>query len=135
MDKKYWIELTERYFDAETTEREELALKRFLVSGDASDPCFDEARAVMGLFAAAKASRRKRSAAVKWTSASIAAVAAAALIVFGLIFNGSDCMMWEDGVRITDRQEIIASAEDALFDIFSSGTDAEEELGNLFETY
>ncbi len=130
-----WNTLIDRYFDGATTEAEELSLKAFLASDEAGDPCFDEARAVMGLFVAGK--RRavrgsRRRVVIGWTSA---AAVAAVLVSIGIFMGGRTCIMWEDGVRITDRQEIVASAEDALFDIFSGGTDAEEELGNLFEIY
>ena len=48
-DKAYWKALTERYFDAETTRKEEEALKAFAAS--TTDPDFDELRAVMGYLA------------------------------------------------------------------------------------
>ena len=46
MTQDYWKELVERYFEAETTPEEELALREFLARTD--DPAFDEARAVLG---------------------------------------------------------------------------------------
>ncbi len=134
MDQKYWKELIDRYFGGLTTEAEELSLKVFLASPEASDPCFDEARAVMGLFVTGRrrhVRNTRRRAAIAWTSAAAAVI----LISIGIFMGDSTCIMWEDGVRITDRKEIVASAEDALFDIFSGGTDAEEELGNLFEIH
>ena len=45
----YWEELTERYFQAETSEAEEAQLRRFLCSREALDPRFDEVRATMSL--------------------------------------------------------------------------------------
>ena len=51
---KYWLEIVNRYFEAETTEEEERLLKRFLASDEAQGAEFDEARAVMGVFATAR---------------------------------------------------------------------------------
>lgn len=48
----YWEKLVERYFEADTTEEEEQALRRFLATEEAAArPEFDEARAVMGFLA------------------------------------------------------------------------------------
>ncbi len=43
----YWEDLAERYFLAETSEREEAQLRKFLCSDAARDPRFDEIRATM----------------------------------------------------------------------------------------
>ena len=43
----YWEDLAERYFQAETSEREEAELRKFLCSDAARDPRFDEIRATM----------------------------------------------------------------------------------------
>lgn len=45
----YWEDLAERYFLAETSEAEEAQLRKFLCSGAANDPRFDEIRATMSL--------------------------------------------------------------------------------------
>lgn len=46
-DLSYWEDLAERYFLAETSEREEAQLRKFLCSSEADDPRFDEIRATM----------------------------------------------------------------------------------------
>ena len=43
----YWEDLAERYFQAETSEREEAQLRKFLCSDAARDHRFDEIRATM----------------------------------------------------------------------------------------
>lgn len=48
-DLSYWEDLAERYFQAETSEREEAELRKFLCSSAANDPRFDEIRATMSL--------------------------------------------------------------------------------------
>lgn len=50
-DKQYWLHLTERYFEALTTESEEQQLRLFAAHTD--DPDFDELRAVLGYSATA----------------------------------------------------------------------------------
>ncbi len=134
MDKNYWMSLIDRWFEGETSDHEEESLRRFLASGAASDPCFDEVKAVMGFFAAGRMKGRKSRGNARilgWVSAAAAVVAV--LVTVGVMSNGGTCVMWEDGKMITDRNEIIASAESSLTEIFSAGTDAEEELKNLFE--
>lgn len=46
-DLTYWEEMAERYFLAETSEEEELMLRRFLCSSEGQDPRFDEVRATL----------------------------------------------------------------------------------------
>ncbi len=126
MNKEYWIGLVDKYFEGETTGLEEQRLKSFLASEAASDPYFDEARAVMGLFVAARrngAKARGRNAVMRWAS-----VAAAAVVVTSSGMMDSICYMWENGVRITDTEAIVASAEGSLADIFSGGSNAEMGL-------
>lgn len=48
-DLSYWEDLAERYFLAETSEREEAQLRKFLCSDAARDHRFDEVRATMSL--------------------------------------------------------------------------------------
>ncbi len=133
MDKNYWMSLIDRWFEGETSELEEETLKRFLASDAASDPCYDEAKAVTGFFAAGRQRRRKAHGRARILGLVSAAAVAAVLVTAGIMRTGSTCVMWEDGEMITDRDEIIASAENSLTDIFSAGADAEEELKNLFE--
>ena len=42
-------QLIQRYFDAETSEQEEAALKQFIASPEGADAQFNEVRAVMGV--------------------------------------------------------------------------------------
>lgn len=50
-----WDELVRRYFEAETTDEEEMRLRRFLVSEEGKDIRYDEVRAVMGFLACGRA--------------------------------------------------------------------------------
>ena len=44
---KDWLDIVNRYFEAQTSEEEERLLKRFLASEEAQGAEFDEASAVM----------------------------------------------------------------------------------------
>lgn len=46
-DLSYWEGMAERYFLAETSEEEEMMLRRFLCSSEGQDPRFDEVRATL----------------------------------------------------------------------------------------
>ena len=84
---EYWLELSEKYFDALTTGEEEKALAQFLASDAACDPAFNEIKAVIGYLStgrsiAKKAKEKKRRTigkVVQW--ASIAACIAVIAII------------------------------------------------------
>ena len=57
-DLSYWEDLAERYFLAETSEREEAQLRKFLCSDAARDPRFDEIRATMSLLHVSRPKRK-----------------------------------------------------------------------------
>lgn len=56
---EYWLALSERYFDALTTNEEEKALARFLASDASNTPAFDEIKAVMGYLSTGRSISRK----------------------------------------------------------------------------
>lgn len=86
-NKEYWLALSEKYFDALTTDKEEKALTRFLASDAACDPAFNEIKAVMGYLSAGRSITQKTKGTkartigkvVQW--ASIAACAAAIVVI------------------------------------------------------
>ena len=51
---EYWIALSEKYFNAQTTGEEEKALSQFLVSDAANHPTFNEIKAIMGYLSTGK---------------------------------------------------------------------------------
>lgn len=75
--RQEWLQLAEKYFEAETSDEEERQLKLFLCSAEAQDPAFDELKAVMGYLAVGKSRYRqqneKRSSFQAWKWRSIAA--------------------------------------------------------------
>lgn len=60
-DLKYWQELAERYFLAETSEEEERLLRRFLCTEEAQDSRFDEIRATISFIHAGRQNHRAHS--------------------------------------------------------------------------
>lgn len=121
-DKKYWLELAERYFEATATEEEEAALRRFLATDEAADGAFDEARAVAGFAAAGKSSRRRRTAARRRFRMAVAAAAAVVLVTVlpGLLSGGGDtaegevCVAYVGGVEYTDEAVVLAQARSTM---------------------
>ena len=70
--KSYYKHLVQKYFDAQTSQREEDRLKRYLASVD--DPWFDEAKAVMGYVCLQRrlhSSKKQRSYAPLWICGSL----------------------------------------------------------------
>ena len=56
---EYWIALSEKYFNAQTTGEEENALSQFLASNAANHPTFNEIKAVMGYLSTGKSIAKK----------------------------------------------------------------------------
>lgn len=59
--RQEWLQLAEKYFEAETSDEEERQLKLFLCSAEAQDPAFDELKAVMGYLAVGKSRYRQQN--------------------------------------------------------------------------
>ncbi len=119
MNKTDYILLKDKYFDALTSKEEEAALKAYLATTDDSD--FDELKAVMGYFATGKAIYHPHRTSGKLVPA-LAAAAAIAIATF-------------TGVRLyqaSNNRQAIARMESTLTEIFSSGTDIESELNDIF---
>ena len=135
-NKKYYLDLAERWFDALLTEGEELELKAFLAGTD--DPDFDEVKAVAGFFSAGKAvatgktsvDARRRS--LPW--AATVAIAASLVLVaaIGLYHRQNDCYVLAYGEKSTDSQLALADMTSTLADLFGESEDVTEELFDIF---
>ena len=79
----YWEDLAERYFLAETTEREEAELRRFVCSEEAQDPRFDEVRATMAYLQMC----RKASSVPSQRVVSLKAIAVAACLAIAMFLG------------------------------------------------
>ena len=145
---RYWLDIVNRYFEAETTEEEERLLKRFLAS--------DEARAVMGVFATARSSflstQRESECAssrttvpessalspqktIKWLS-----VAAAVVLAVGLWWHWSERPTYYaciDGVETTNRKEVVEAMHRSMENV-QQDVETEDiiskQLGEMFNS-
>ena len=125
MDKKYYKQLSQAYFEAALTDVEERRLKAFLATTD--DPDFDEVKAVAGYFATGKAIHGNcRSRAIGlpryWriaVAASIAAILSAPLVT--------------TYITNQNRKKALSSMESTLTAFFSSGTKVENSIADIIK--
>ncbi len=149
-DKQYYLDLAERWFDAETSEAEEKELRRFLAATE--DPDFDEARAALGFLAASSlragllgtsATTASGSSKRRWL---IPAVAVAASLVLAFFFGrmtapvevvpvgAGTCVSYVHGVEVNDEDFAVATMESTLSDFFSpaAAPDPRTDLSLIF---
>jgi hypothetical protein len=146
-DKAYWKALTERYFDAETTRKEEDALKAFAAS--TTDPDFDELRAVMGYLAVGRKQYASSEVRTKQPAtrriALYARVAAAAIFLLIALPWGyrqwqyqqeNICVAYVNGERLTDDDEVMRLMKETLLTINDEEPETimEKQLSDLFHT-
>ena len=135
MTQDYWKQLIDKYFEAETTPEEELALREFLARTD--DPAFDEARAVLGYFSAQRG-HRVAKVWVRTLTASIAAAAAIALVaILGhdtVTLPDDTCVIYAYGEKNTDRQAVLDDMNQTLAELFAGnqGPDVSAQLNEFF---
>ena len=157
---RYWLDIVNRYFEAETTEEEERLLKRFLASDEAQGAEFDEARAVMGVFATARSSslsasrkleyatsrstvpessalspQRTMNTSLKWLS-----VAAAVVLAVGLWWHWTERPTYYaciDGVETTNRKEVVEAMHRSMENV-QQDVETEDiiskQLGEMFNS-
>ena len=153
-DKQYWMRLSERYFEAETTEEEERELRRF--AAQTSDPDFRDLQAVMGFTAIARSSKGSKGSKdlkvqqqaplkplkpLKLNSHYMG-LAASVIVVLGLslFFSLSNrqqdtgCVAWVNGEKITDPTEVMALMQNTMLEMNIEGSDpVEDQLRDMFE--
>lgn len=133
MKQEYWKELTEKYFDGETTPAEEASLRRFLSGTE--DPAFDDVKAVMGYFSIRKRHRAARRSVRRIMSVAAAAAAISIVAVLGPHVLGRDtCMMVAYGEKTTDKTIVMNDVHDTLTSLFvdDQGPDVAGQLSDLF---
>ena len=132
-NKQYYIDLTDRWFDALLSPGEERELKSFLAGTE--DPDFDEVKAVMGYFVTGKAlagrplSRPGNR--FVWTAVVVAA-SIALVVAIGLRPRQNDCYILAHGEKTTDSRRALENMNSTLSDLFSTGGDVEAQLSDLF---
>lgn len=119
-DKQYFINLANRYFEAETSLAEERELRDFIAT--CSDPDFDEIKVVMGFMSMeSKAygfAPRKRASLLRYA---VAAVAIALLIMVPFLKIGSsDCMMIAEGETTTNQEVVMDELGKEMAMLFST---------------
>lgn len=149
-------QLIQRYFDAETSEQEEAALKQFIASPEEADAQFNEVRAVMGVAICDAlvfpktnlpdrtirlATRRKRFTLTNrhvWQRA--AAICIPLLLAGGIALTGyihqqnNRCVAYIHGKKVTNTSQVEQAMHEALTDI-SRPHDApgiEEQMSQMF---
>lgn len=150
-DKQYWLRLSERYFEAETTEEEERELRRF--AAQTSDPDFRDLQAVMGFTAIARSSKGSKGLKVQQQAplkplkplklnSHYMGLAASIIVVLGLslFFSLSNrqqdtgCVAWVNGEKITDPTEVMALMQNTMHEMNIEGSDpVEDQLRDMFE--
>ena len=134
-------EYIDRYFEGTLSEAEELRLRAFLASPEGQAPEYDEVRAVMGYFAVGKSlSRkktneysRKRSRRAVWLRVAAAACAGIFITLGVSVYNTDNvCVAYVGGQKVTDREVVMNDVDCILADLFSGGTDVDEQLNEIF---
>ena len=147
-DMEYWLAMSERYFDAQTTDEEEKELLHFLASNAAKDPAFNEIKAVMGYLHTGRSVARKEKSlnrrtinkAIQW--ASIAACAAA-IAVIGTYIGKQDTLATSgskdlyyaciDGKEYTDEEFVMQHMLTTMNKMSNASSNiVEEQLGAMF---
>ena len=137
-------EYIDRYFEGTLSEAEELRLKSFLASPEGQAPEYDEVRAVMGYFAVGKSLLRNdakeyswmkgRRTLPVWLRVAVAAVCAGIFITLGVnVYNKENiCVSYVGGQKVTDKEVVMNDVDGILADLFSGGTDVDEQLNEIF---
>lgn len=130
-NKDYYLQLAERYFDAELSEIEEIRLKRFLATTD--DPRFNGVKAVMGYLSIERrlhASRPSKMPGIRLFLATTLA-AACLLIGFAPLLRPNICVHKANGVVTSNENLVMGTVEEVLSDFFSS----DDEINIILNEY
>ena len=136
-----WRKVIGRYFDAQTTDEEESALKRFLVSPEAADREFDEARAVLGFITVGRRlCHARRRTVLRRRIAGYSAAASVALVIafsgWAIYSSRNQCVAYINGVKCTDEDVVMAEMRRSMREMGATASSADigAALGDMFET-
>lgn len=146
-----WAALIDRYFDAQTSEAEELLLRRFVASPLADAPemaslrtAIDEVRAVMGVPVAARRHQGRKALFAprskpqrQWRGVAAALIGVVLLAGGGAVYQyrNPSCLAYVDGERITDPAAVQLRMEETLRQALQPTADQvtmEAQLGEMF---
>lgn len=138
-DKEKYLNLMQRYWDAETTSGEERELARYVAR--VNDPEFDELRGVLGYLSIGKEKKAlRRARTVRLIPLAAVAAGIAAIVAIGLGLRNSRAQAGEElyvcyayGEKTTDNQQVMVSVESSLADFFGGGSPAVTYLLEMFE--
>lgn len=142
-DKQYWLQLCERYFEAETSDEEEHALKQF--AARTADPDFRELQAVMGFTSMGRAQNLKTSKPQDLKTSRpqhLISIAASVIVVLGLSLffslstrqQDTGCEAWVNGEKITDPTAVMALMQNTMRDMDIEGNNpVEDQLRDMFD--
>ena len=136
-EKEKYLELMQRYYDAETSPQEEKELAQYAALTD--DPAFVQLRGVLGFLSVGREKKARKHRAVRFYA--IAAAASVALVAtVGISLSNKErsiieenCIRYAYGVKVEDDAFIMTSVETALADFFGGATPAETNLKEMFE--
>lgn len=139
-DKQYWLSMAERYFEAETSDEEEQALRQFAAQTD--DPDFRDLQAVMGFSAMGRKHAAPQRHGHSRSYAFVGAAASFVLLVGLSLFyslssqqHDTGCVAWVNGEQITDPTQVMALMQNtvAVIDLGMEHNDpVEEQLREMF---
>lgn len=144
---KYLEHLIDLYFEGMTDSTQETRLRRLLASTELTSDKIDEARAVMGYFAASRAvESRERRKTVQTRilprirlidiAASVAIIAAFALAVinFRAADENSRCMAYANDIVISDAAEVMGIMDNDLLAMREATEDFQAEIIDQMES-
>ena len=137
-DKEKYMNLMQRYWDAETTPEEERDLARYVARVD--DPEFEELRGVLGYLSIGKEKKVRKANTIRLIPVFAVAACIAAVVAIGFTIRNSGSQTGEElyvcysyGEKTTDNQQVMASVASSLADFFGGGSPAEINLFEMFE--
>jgi hypothetical protein len=141
-NKEYWIKLSSKFFEAETTEQEEQELRQFAAT--CQDPDFNELRAVMSYLEVARSNNnvaiRRKFFTHSLIAASLVLVMGISLFVAAYIDRGQDYKAdyhaYVRGIEITDQEQVFNLMARTLQNMETISQDelpsVEEQLEDIF---
>ncbi len=132
-DKEKYLELMQRYYEAETTPEEERELASYAASTD--DPDFVRLRGVFGFLSIGRRKKARQGRIRLYAYAAAASVAILTAVGIGLTGGRAldeNCIRYAYGEKVEDDAQIMAAVESSLTDFFGTDTAAEQNLKELF---
>lgn len=124
-EKNKYLEMMQRYFEAETTLSEERELAAYAAAS--KDPEFEQVCAVLGYLSIGRA-KRAGGWAVGVAAASLAAVVTAGIALF---HPGARSVQYAFSEKSTDERQIMQTVETSLSEFFSRESGVEVQLAEI----